>query len=338
MKRKVLVTGYGGFLGQEICRQLLRAGYQVRGLARHRYESIESLGVEVIVGDACCLKDCQQAVVGVAAVIHTAAIAGVWGPAKTYQSINVDATQHLLKAATDAQVQAFVYSSSPSVTFDGQPQKNIDESVPYPTRWLCDYPRTKAQAEQLVLKTNDLGGMMTCALRPHLIWGQGDPHLIPRLINRCRSGRLRRVGDGRNLIDTVHVEAAAAAHALALEALLQRRSEASGRAYFITDGQPVECWSWISDLLQQAGLEPPKASISFKAAYRIGHLLEIIYRTFGIRREPPMTRFVAAQLGVDHYFSIQAAREILHYLPNIDRKAKLSEMSDWLRSPCRHSH
>ena len=190
-------------------------------------------------------------------------------------------------------------------------------------------------AETKVLASNNDNGMFTCSLRPHLIWGKGDPHLIPRLIERHKANRLRRVGNGRNLIDTVHVDAAAEAHGLALEKLLQRDTEAAGRAYFITDGAPVECWEWISSILTAAGLKPTNRSISLSMAYGIGGMLEIAYRVMGKQEEPPMTRFVALQLGVDHYFSIDEAKKRLGYQPPQDRKTRFEEMIPWLRELAR---
>jgi nucleoside-diphosphate-sugar epimerase len=106
--------------------------------------------------------------------------------------------------------------------------------------------------------------------------------------------------------------------------------QAAGRAYFITDGQPIECWEWISTILQCAGLKPPSGSIPVFAAYGIGGVLETLYRWSGRADEPPMTRFVALQLGVDHYFDISSAKERLGYVPWLDRQAKIEELRDWL--------
>ena len=320
------MTGFGGFLGSAICRQLIDCGFRVRGVARQRYPQLESLGVEAHCGSITDATVCDRAVQGVDAIIHTAALAGVWGAKADYEAINVVATDRLLDAAHRHGVTAFVHTSSPSVTFDGAPQRGIDESAPYPTRWLCDYPRTKAISEQSVLKANQTGRFSSCALRPHLIWGVEDPHLIPRVIERCKSGRLRCVGNGRNLIDTVHVENAAAAHVLALERMLAHDANANGRAYFITDGQPVACWDWITELLRCASLQPPSRTISVGRAYQIGAVLEGVYRALRITSEPPMTRFVALQLGVDHYFDINAAKERLGYAPANDREARLREL------------
>ncbi len=325
MSANVLVTGYGGFLGRAICRELIRSGYRVRGLARGQYPEMQALGVECIQASATDLQACETACRGVDAVVHTAALAGVWGPAKQFEQINVDATDHLLNSCKKFDIGAFVFTSSPSVTFDGKPQSNIDETVAYPQKWLCHYPRTKAIAEQHVLAANR-PNLATCSLRPHLIWGVGDPHLIPRVIEKCRLGKLRRVGDGRNLIDTVHVDHAAIAHRLALERMLDRDQNASGRAYFITDGQPVECWKWISTILESAKIPPPNKTVSLRAAYRLGGALETIYRLLQISTEPPMTRFVAAQLGVDHYFNISSAKERLGYSPIRNREERIAEL------------
>jgi nucleoside-diphosphate-sugar epimerase len=327
---RVLVTGYGGFLGAAICHQLIRNGYTVRGLARNKYPSLANAGVECIQGSVTDPKTLRDALTKVDAVIHTAALAGVWGKTSDYHSINVEATDRLISESLAEGIRAVVYTSSPSVTFDGTPQSGIDEQVPYPTKWLCDYPRTKAIAEQRVLAANDASKFFTCALRPHLIWGVGDPHLIPRVIDRCRQRRLRRVGTGLNLIDTVHVDHAAQAHVLALQRMLSGDRQAAGRAYFITDDQPVPCWEWISTILDCAGLKPPSGSISLAAAYRIGGVLETLYRWTRSAQEPPMTRFVALQLGVDHYFDISAAKQLLGYAPTLDRELKIQEMRRWL--------
>ncbi len=326
MTKRVLVTGYGGFLGAAIVRILREHGYAVRGIARGSYPHLESLGIEVVRASIVDRAAVIEASRDCAAIIHTAALAGVWGPWRDYYQTNTLATSHLIEAAIAHQIQAFVHCSSPSVTFDAKAQSGIDESVPYPTRWLCHYPHTKALAEAAVLRASRNTSLRTCALRPHLIWGEGDPHLFPRVIERARKGKLRRVGDGRNLIDVVHVDNAARAHVQALELLLAGNNAANGQAFFITDGEPIACWDWITCILNTAKVPVPQRSISYPVAYRIGGILEAIYWSARIRSEPTMTRFLAAQLALDHYFSIEKARKILNYQPSVDRALELSKL------------
>jgi nucleoside-diphosphate-sugar epimerase len=248
-------------------------------------------------------------------VFHVAAVAGLGGPWAKYFETNTLGTDNVISGCLKHSVARLVYTGSPSVTFDGSPQCGVDESAPYPDKWLAHYPHTKALAEQLVLRANGTQ-LATCSLRPHLIWGPRDRHLIPKLLDRARRGRLVRVGDGANLIDTVYVENAAEAHLLAAD-VLKPGSPAAGRAYFISQGEPVSCWEWINELLQLAGLPPVSKSVSFSAAWRLGWLCERIWTLLRKQSDPPMTRFLAAQLAHSHYFDISAARRDLGYTPRV---------------------
>tara|TARA_R110002049_G_scaffold285698_1_gene466721 strand:+ start:123236 stop:124246 length:1011 start_codon:yes stop_codon:yes gene_type:complete len=313
---RILVTGCGGYLGSEIVRQLLQRGDQVLGVSRREYPELVQAGMSHRRGDLADDHFTAQAINDVDAVIHTAAVAGVWGSWEHFYRINTLATENVIRACQSANIRSLVFTSSPSVTFDGQHQSHVDETVPYATRWLCHYPHTKALAEQAVLNAHQPGGLRTVALRPHLIWGEDDPHILPRLIERARRGRLRIVGSGDNLVDTVHVTNAAAAHLDAVDVLASdtaRATEAGGRAYFIAQDEPVRCWDWIGQICELGGARSPAKRISFRAAYAIGAALEAVYRATGRKSEPPMTRFVAAQMAHDHYFDISSARERLGY-------------------------
>lgn len=311
-----LVTGAGGFLGRYIVEQLVERGDRVRGLARRVYPELKTLGVEMVHGDIRDAETVQAACVGIDVVFHTAAVAGIWGKWHHFYQINTVGTQHVVDACQSQGVRRLVFSSSPSVTFDGTDQCGVDESAPYPDMWLCHYPHTKALAEQHVLASHGKNGLATCALRPHLIWGPRDRHLIPRVIERGRRKQLRRIGDGHNLIDMVFVENAAQAHLQAADALAIE-SPVGGRAYFISQGSPVNCWDWINEILGIAGIEPVTKAISFRVAWRAGRLLERVHRLLRIQSEPRMTRFLAAQLATSHYFDISAARRDFSYQPRV---------------------
>lgn len=311
-----LVTGGGGFLGLYVVEQLLARGDCVRTLSRGAYPALDALDVDAWQGDLRDRERTMAACAGMDVVYHVAGKAGIWGPWDEYYGINVEGTRHLLDGCRRHGVPKFVYTSSPSVTFDGSDQCGVDETAPYPTRWLCYYAQTKAEAEQLVLASHDVDGLATCSLRPHLIWGPRDNHLIPRLVARARPGKLARVGDGQNLVDTIYVENAARAHLQAADRL-SLDSPVGGQAYFLSQGEPVNCWQWIDQLLELAGLPVVKRRIPAGAAWAIGAACERVYSALGIQSEPRMTRFLAAQLSTSHYFNIDRARRDLGYQADV---------------------
>ncbi|REJ94582.1 MAG: NAD-dependent epimerase/dehydratase family protein [Planctomycetota bacterium] len=322
---RCLVTGGGGFLGRYIVEQLLDRGEDVRIFSRRDYPELSELGVTVVQGDLRDESAVQNACRDVETVFHCAAIPGVWGPWKLFYEINTVGARNILTACRSNGVRKLIYTSSPSVVYDGNPHENADESLPYPDQYLCHYSHTKALAEREVLEANDPDRLLTLSLRPHLIWGPRDNHLIPRLIRKARTGRLRRVGDGRNLISVSYVENAARAHLQAADAL-QPGSPVAGRAYFLNEPEPVNLWDFVNAILRRAGLPPVERSITAKAAWRIGAALERIYGVLRITSEPPMTRFVASQLSQSHYYDISAARRDFGYQPQISIEEGLQRM------------
>ena len=249
----------------------------------------------------------MEAVAGVDAIIHVAAKAGVWGKASYYESSNITATQNLLDAATHHHVKRFVFTSSPSVTFDGGDAIHANESLPYPAKYLAHYPRTKAEAERRVLAANGKSGLLTCALRPHLVYGPGDPHLLPRLVSRAKAGKLAWIGRG-NQVDVTYVDNAAHAHLLALDALASADPKPAGKAYFISQGAPVHPDAWVGEILAAIGVAPVTRRVPLPLAYAVGAMMEAAWSLFGMSGEPAMTRFVAAQLGTAHHYDLSAAR------------------------------
>jgi nucleoside-diphosphate-sugar epimerase len=216
---QALVTGGGGFLGLYIVEQLVARGDKVRVLCRGTYPRLRELGVECLSGDVRDPAAVSRACAGVDAVFHVAAVSGIWGPWEHYHGINTVGTENLLAGCRANQVPRLIYTSSPSVIYDGRDHRNANESLNYPAQYLCHYPHSKALAERAVLAANGAEGLATVALRPHLIWGPRDNHLIPRIVARARSGKLRRVGRGDNLISMSYVENAAHAHLLAADRL-----------------------------------------------------------------------------------------------------------------------
>jgi len=325
-----LVTGGGGFLGLYVVERLVARGVRVRVLCRGTYPRLDELGVEVVRGDLRDPDAVAAACEDVETVYHTAAVPGVWGPWKLFHETNTLGTRNVIAACRRHGVPKLVFTSSPSVVFDGRSHVGADESLPYAERYLTHYPETKAVAEREVLAANGRDGLLTVALRPHLIWGPRDNHLVPRLVARAKAGRLRRVGDGRNLISMSYVENAAAAHLAAAEALVEGAT-CCGRAYFINEPEPVNLWDWVDRLLETAGLPPIKKTISAPAARRIGAACELVWSALRLRGEPPMTRFVAEQLSRSHTYSTLAAERDLGYRTEVSVEEGLRKLAPELR-------
>jgi len=309
---KTLVTGGGGFLGSSICRQLLGQGHEVVAFQRSAASHLESPGIQIIRGDVTDISALREAAKDCAAIIHTAGKAGLWGEQLEYQKINVEGTANVIRICQDLSIRNMVHTSSPSVVHSGGDIENGNESLPLAEHFTSPYPATKALAEKIVLASNR-DGLRTVALRPHLIWGPGDPHILPRLAKKVRAGVLALPGPEK-VIDTIFVENAAQAHVLALQEL-QGKARCAGKPYFITNNEPLPQGEIIQKLLAAIGIKVKIRSVPTGLARAVGAVCEFSWRFLPLPGEPPITRFAVDQLGTAHWFNISAAGRDFGYRP-----------------------
>jgi nucleoside-diphosphate-sugar epimerase len=323
---KALVTGGGGFIGSALVHELVKRGFRVTSFSRGDYPELRKNGVEVIRGDLCDINSVLNACESIDIVFHVAAKTGITGAYKDYYRTNVLGTENIVHACKVKNIKWLLFTSSASVVFDGNNIEGSDESLPYPFHPLSYYTATKALAEQLILKSNN-PSLKTLALRPHLVYGPGDNHLLPRIILQAKTGRLRKIGDGKNLIDVSYIDNVVAAHINAAQAIISN-PEVTGKAYFITNGEPVLLWDFLNLILHISGLEPVRKRAPVWVAIMFSFLVEALHKIFMKDQEPMLTQFLVSELTRSHWFDISKARRLLNYNPEISNIEGLNKMSE----------
>ena len=316
VEMRALVTGGGGFLGQYIVKKLIGRGAFVRILSRKNYPELDKLGVESIQGDirdrATVIESCRD----IDVVFHVASKVEHWGLWEDFFDTNVRGTQYVIEGCKINGIKRLIYTSSPSVVFNHQDLLDVDESHPYSSNFDSYYAATKCEAEQMVIASNGNNNLKTVALRPHLIWGPGDTHLIPEIIQKAKKGQLVKVGNKRNIVDFTYVENVADAHLQACDKLLTNPVVA-GAVYFISQEEPIHLWDFINILLKRLDIPQVNRRISTTIAYSIARVYEIVYRKLPLKGKPRVTRFLVGQLACSHYFNISKAKHELDYSPKV---------------------
>jgi nucleoside-diphosphate-sugar epimerase len=319
-----LVTGGGGFIGSALIYELLQRGFKVSSFSRSDYPDLRSKGVEVKRGNLSDSKVVSDACEGIDIIFHVASKTGFWGTYQEYYKTNVIGTQNIVSACRDKNIKWLIYTSSASVVFDGNDIKWGNESLPYPSRPISYYTGTKAEAEKYVLTANS-STLKTIALRPHIVIGPGDNHLIPRILERAKAGKLRQIGNGRNMVDISYIDNVVEAHMAAVKSLMHN-PDVSGKPYFISNGEPVVLWDFMNLILERAGVKLVRKRIPSALAFLLSGLEETLFNIFLIQKEPLLTSFLVHELSRSHYFDISAARKYLDYSPSVSNLESLDKM------------
>lgn len=328
---KALVTGGGGFLGRRVVELLRERGDDVSFLARGSYPEVEATGAKGLQIDLRDADAVKKAVDGVDVVFHVAAKAGFWGPLAEYRAVNVDGTRHLIDAMKGVGGGRLIYTSTPSVHGYDHDIENGGPDVPYAASYESPYPESKAEAERLVLASNG-GGLATVALRPHLIFGPRDLNLLPRVVSRAKAGALPIVGTGKNTVDMTYVDNAAWAHLDAADAMRDAGAACAGKAYFISNDEPVVLWDWLGELFDRLDVPRPKRQLSLGTVRALGAMMEMAHTWLPLSGEPRMTRFLAAGLAYSHWYDMGPAKRDFGYRVRVGMAEGTTATVAWLRS------
>jgi 2-alkyl-3-oxoalkanoate reductase len=326
----VLVTGGSSLIGAGVAAALVARGDEVVVQQRTHSSALSAFDIRQELGDIRDLDAVRSAAMGCEAIVHLAAKVGVVGQWEEYRSINVDGTNNVLVAARGAGIGRVVHVSSPSVAHGGEPIVGGVADDPVLGRRRAWYPESKAIAEldALAAASDDLG---VVAIRPHLVWGPGDTQLVGRIVERAATGRLALVGGGRALVDTTYVDNAVDALVAALDAV-RPGATCSGRAYVVSNGEPRTIRELVEGICRAAGVPFAPKSVSLLVGRSLGGVIERVWPLLGRTDEPPLTRFLAEQLGTAHWFDPRPARDDLGWSPSVSIDDGLARLAAWYAS------
>uniref|UniRef100_A0A3P9KIM3 Sterol-4-alpha-carboxylate 3-dehydrogenase, decarboxylating n=1 Tax=Oryzias latipes TaxID=8090 RepID=A0A3P9KIM3_ORYLA len=319
--KRCAVIGGSGFLGRHLVEKLLERGYSVSVFDIR--QSYELPGVTFHQGDLCDKQALLSALQDVSLVFHCASPAPGSDDRKLFERVNVVGTQTVIQACIEAGVQKLVLTSSASVVYEGTDIKNGKEDLPYAKKPIDYYTQTKIEQEKLVLGAcNKQKGFLTVAIRPHGIFGPRDPQLVPILVDTARRGKMKFIiGNGANLVDFTYVENVVHGHILAAEHL-RPDSPICGKAYHITNDEPIPFWDFMSEVLVGLGYAAPRFHLPYRLVYGLAlllWLLSVLLRPF-VAFKPTFTPMRVALAGTFHYYSCQRAKEHLGYKPVVSLK------------------
>lgn len=318
----IFITGGSGFVGGAIISRL-KEKHNLFAMSRSENSAskVEALGAKSVL---CDLENISpEQLEGIDVVVHAAAYVEPWGKLKYFWGPNVEGTRRMLETARAAGVKRFIHVSTESVLFHGQDMDDIDETYPYPNKSPFSYSETKKEAEKLVLAANVPHEFATLSLRPRLVWGPGDTTILKNLCKLVDKGDFRWINKGKAITSTCYIENYAQAIELALE------NGRGGEAYFITDDEFISVRSLIDQLLGSTGRKASNKNLSYGFARVASWGLEAIWKTLGIRKQPPTTRFSVALIASNCTIRIDKAKEELGYQPEYSIQSGMEKLKEW---------
>lgn len=344
-----LVVGGCGFVGHNIIHELFRqdpsASISVLDL---RTETNVVPSVTYYAADITQKSQVEAvfAKVKPKTVFHTVSPPPLQDNPGLLHKVNIDGTQNLVACAQQAGTVAFVYTSSTGVVHDHySPLRDVTEDIPvlFHPQQPEPYAHTKAVAESLVLQANSVGGMLTVAIRPTTIYGEGDLLVTAQLCKTAYTGKARfQFGDGKNLNDTTYVGNLAYAEVLAAQALIAESGSASavsdakrvqGEVFFVRNDERYPFWEINRMASRIAGYPVQKEEVwafprwlVMTSAFLVQWLVWAV--TFG-QKEVLVTPKVVRLVTMDRTFSIDKIKERLGYRPRFSTEEGLQRAVGW---------
>ena len=323
------MTGTGSLLLGGVASELLRRGDEVVCLQRRPAAFMGHQNAHEVLADICNTDAVALAAKGCDAIIHGAARVGVVGSQKEFYDTNVLGTENILRAAEQQSISRLVFVSTPSVAHTGASLVGAPAGRAEIGRSRSYYAESKAIAERTVLNARN-SQLAVVAIRPHLVWGPGDTQLVGRIVERAKSGRLAVVGTGNALVDSTYIDNAISAHIAALDAL-HVGSSCDGNAYVVSNGEPRTVNELMRSMCESAGVPFEPRHLSLTLGIRLGSLVERLWPLMQ-SSEPPITRFIAEQLGTAHWFDQRVVHNDLKWAPSVTLDEGFKQLTQWFAS------
>ena len=323
------MTGTGSLLLGGVASELLRRGDEVVCLQRRPAAFMGHQNAHEVLADICNTDAVALAAKGCDAIIHGAARVGVVGSQKEFYDTNVLGTENILRAAEQQSISRLVFVSTPSVAHTGASLVGAPAGQAEIGRSRSYYAESKAIAERTVLNARN-SQLAVVAIRPHLVWGPGDTQLVGRIVERAKSGRLAVVGTGNALVDSTYIDNAISAHIAALDAL-HIGSACDGKAYVVSNGEPRTVNELMRSMCESAGVPFEPRHLSLTLGIRLGSLVERLWPLMQ-SSEPPITRFIAEQLGTAHWFDQRVVHNDLKWAPSVTLDEGFKQLTQWFAS------
>ncbi len=328
---KIIITGAAGFLGGRVAKHFVNhfTDYEIVATSRRdiRAEELQSVGCTFIAGDLCDENFCEKLTLNASIVVHCAALSSPYGAYEKFYSSNYIATDTLLNASIKNGVQKFIFISTPSIYFNFTSRYNVKESDPIPQKMVNNYAQTKLMAEELVLNKNQKG-IETIALRPRAIIGAEDTVIFPRVLEAYHQGKLKIIGDGKNICDFTCVRNVIEAIICAINA----SQSAYGQAYNITDGKAEAFWDALNYALTQLNLTPPSKKVPKSVAMFAASMVEFKANLLKQKTEPALTKYGIGILAESFTLDISKAKQMLNYQPVMNTYEGINEYIQWHQS------
>lgn len=307
---KVFITGASGFVGSNIVTRLADK-HQFYAMARSEKsaEKIKALGAVPIIcelGEVTIdnLKDCEM-------IIHAAAFTRDWGSKEEIWKATVNGTRQLLEVAKKAGIKRFIHISTEALLFVGQDLNNIDESYPYPAKSEFLYSESKLESEKLALNANADNLFEVSVIRPRFVWGPGDQTVLPILVDMVERNKFMWINDGKNMTSHTHIYNLVEGVSCLID------NWKSNQIYFITDNEIHSYKEFLTKYLSSQGVTPPNKNINKSMIRFIADAFEFIWKVFGLKSAPPVTRLAAYMMSSNFTIRHSKATKEIKYNPII---------------------